>query len=46
MNEHDNMVICDQWLYMTMLGILIVVFIALGEGIQKDRLLFVEGREE
>jgi hypothetical protein len=46
MNERNNMVIYDQWSYMTMLGIHIVVFIALGEGIQKNSLLFVERWEE
>ena len=34
MNERNNMVIYDQWSYMTMFGTLGVVFIALGEGIQ------------
>jgi hypothetical protein len=32
------------WSYMTMLGILDLVFIALREGIQFDRLLFEENR--
>ena len=40
------MVIYDLWSYMTMLGIIEVVFIALDEGIQIDRLLFVEGCKE
>jgi len=39
MNGCHNMVIYDQWPYMTMFGILEVVFIALREGIQIDRLL-------
>jgi len=41
-----NMVIYGHWSYMTMLGILVVVFIALREGIEIDRLLFGEGREK
>jgi hypothetical protein len=40
MNSCNNMVIYDQWPYMTMLGILEVVFIDLREGIQIDRLFF------
>ena len=40
------MVIYDQWSYVTMFGTLEVVFTALGEGIQIDRLLFEESREE
>ena len=40
------MVIYDHWSNMTMLGIHEVVFIALGEGIQIDRLLFEKSREE
>jgi hypothetical protein len=46
MNWYNNMVIYDQWPYMTMLGTLDVVFINLREGIQIDRLLFEEAREE
>jgi len=46
MNSGNNMVIYDQWPYMTMPGILEVVFTALREGIQIDRLLFEEGRDE
>jgi hypothetical protein len=46
MNSCHNMVIYDQWPYMTMLGILEGVFIALREAIQIDRLLFEEGREQ
>ena len=42
MNECNNMVIYDQWSYMTMIGILEVVFIALREGIRIDRLLLCE----
>ena len=40
------MIIYDHWSYMTMFGILEVVFIALRERIQIDRLLFEESREE
>ena len=40
------MVIYDHWSYMTMFGILEVVFIALREKTQIDRLLFEESREE
>ncbi len=40
------MVIYDHWSYMTMLGILEVVFMILREGIQIDRLLFEESREQ
>ena len=36
------MVIYDHWPYMTMFGILEVVFIALRKGIQIDRLLLKE----
>ena len=46
MNLRHNMVIYDHWSNMTMLGILVVVFIALREGIEIDRLLFGEGREK
>jgi hypothetical protein len=45
MNQCNNMVIFDQWPYMTMLGALEVMFTALGEGIQIDRLLLEESRE-
>ncbi len=37
-NECNNMVICDHWSYMTMFGILEVMFIALPEEIKIDRL--------
>jgi len=40
------MVIYDQWSYMTRLGTLEVMFTALREGIQIDRLLFEEKCEE
>ena len=40
------MVIYDLWSYMTMLGIIEVVFIAIAEGIQIESLLFVESREK
>ena len=43
MNACNNMVIYDHWSYMTMFSILEKVFIALGEGVQIDRLLFGEG---
>ena len=46
MSQCNNTVIFDQWLYMTMPGIIDVVFIALREGIQFDRLLFKESRGE
>ncbi|MDH3884481.1 MAG: hypothetical protein OET63_09710 [Desulfobacterales bacterium] len=46
MNECNNMVTYDQWSYMTLLGSLEVMFTALREGIQIDRLLFEENREE
>ena len=39
MNECYNMVIYDQWSYMTLLVILQVVFTTLGGGIQIGRLL-------
>ena len=46
MNWCHNRVLYDHWSYMTMLGILEVVFIALREGIQNVRMLFGESREE
>ena len=46
MNACNNLAIYDQWSYMTMLGVLDVVFITLGEGIQIDRRLFVKGCDE
>ena len=46
MNSCHNMVIYDQWPYMTMPGTLEVMFTALREGIRIDRLLFEENREE
>ena len=42
MKACSNMVIYDQWSYMTMFGALEVMFTALREGIQIDRLLFWE----
>ena len=46
MNGCHNMVIYDQWPYMTMLDALEGMFAALLEVIQIDRLLFEEKREE
>ena len=46
MISYNNMVIYDLWSYVTMFGILEVVFIALREKTQIDRLLFEESREE
>ncbi|MEE4263331.1 MAG: hypothetical protein V2I56_11615 [Desulfobacteraceae bacterium] len=46
MNEHANVVIYDPWPYITMVGVLEMMFTALGEGIQIGRLLFVESREQ
>ena len=46
MISYNNMVICDHWSHMTMFGILEVVFIALRERTQIDRLWFEESREE
>ena len=46
MNEYKAMVIYDLWSYMTMLGIIEVVFVAHDEGIRIDSLLFVESREK
>jgi hypothetical protein len=40
------MVAYDQWSYMTIFGIFEVVFIVLREGIQIDRLLFVDSLKE
>ena len=40
------MVIYNHWSYMTMLGIPEVVLIAFRDGIQIDRLLFEESREQ
>ena len=45
MNQRNNMVIFDQWPYMTMLGTLEEVFTALRGGIQIDRLLLEESRK-
>jgi len=42
MNACNNMVIYDQWSYMTIIGSLELVFTALREEIQIDRLLFEE----
>ena len=44
MNRCNNMVIYDQWPYMTMIGILEGVFIALPEEAEIDRLLSEENR--
>ena len=46
MNSGSNMVIYDQWSYMTMLGTFDVVLRAFREGMQIDRLLFEKSREE
>ena len=46
MKECNNMVIYDQWSYMARLGPPEVMFAALREGIQIDRLLFEEKCEE
>jgi hypothetical protein len=46
MNYCYNMIIYDQWLYMTMIDILELVSIVLREEIQTDRLLFEKGREQ
>jgi hypothetical protein len=46
MKECNNRVIYDQWPYMTMIDALEVMFTALREVIQIDRLLFEEKREE
>ena len=46
MNQCNYMVIYDQWSYMTKFGLLEVVFRALCEGIQIDRLIFEESLEE
>jgi hypothetical protein len=42
----NNMVIYDQWSYMTPLGSLDAVSIVLREEMQTDRLLFEESREQ
>ena len=46
MNQGNDVVIYDQWPNMTIFFIREVVFVALDEVIQIDRLLFVEGRKE
>ena len=46
MNSCNNMVKYNQWSYVTMPGILEVVFVALCEAIPIDRLLFEESRKE
>ena len=46
MNASNNMVIYDQWSYMTMLGILEVMFTALREGMRIARPLFEGNNEE
>jgi hypothetical protein len=46
MNYCYNMIIYDQWPYMTMIDILELVSIVLREEIQTDRLLFEKGREQ
>jgi hypothetical protein len=43
MSSCSDMVIFDQWSYMTMIGILEAVFKALHQRIQIDRMLFEEG---
>jgi hypothetical protein len=46
MNYCYNMIIYDQWSYMTPLGSLDAVSIVLREEMQTDRLLFEKGREQ
>ena len=46
MNSCNNMVKYNQWSYVTMPGILEVVFVALCEAIPIDRLLLEESPEE
>ena len=46
MSASNNMVIYDQWSHMTMLGALEVMFTALLEEIQIDKMLFKENYEE
>ena len=46
MNACNKRVIYDQWPYMNMLDALEVMFAALREVIQNDRLLFEEKRQE
>ena len=46
MKACNNMVIYDQWSYMTRLGPFEVMFTALRERMQIDRLFFEENREE
>jgi len=46
MNEYANVVIYDPWPYMTMVGVLEMMFTAPGERIQIGRLLFEEIREQ
>jgi hypothetical protein len=46
MNECNNMVIYGQWSYMTMLGVLEVMFTALREGMRIARPLFEGNNEE
>ena len=46
MNSCNNMVTYDQWSYVTMIGILELLFKTIGERIEIDRLLFEEGRKE
>jgi hypothetical protein len=43
MNQWNDVVIYDQWSYMTLLGILEKEFIALGKGVQNNRLLSGKG---
>jgi len=43
MNSRNDMVIYDQWSYMTMVGIFEVLFNAFRQRIQIDRMLFEEG---
>jgi len=46
MNQGNDVVIYDQWPNMTIFFIREVVFVALDEVIQIDRLLFVDGCKE
>jgi hypothetical protein len=43
MNSRNDMVIYDQWSYMTMVGVFEAVFNAFPQRIQIDRMLFEEG---
>jgi len=46
MSSCNNMIIYDQWSYVTMLGTLEVLCSAVREGIEIDRRLFAESPEE